>query len=293
MTKHFYKFLMFLFALCAFTLVSCDLFGEEEEGEETSEPSFNDYFTMNITRCERVGSVLIIDWELTNKTKKDIQSLKFSMADCTDNLGNSYNQYRQGVSVSESDRNSFYRTFPILAKETITGSFRINDFDETNSATSFTLYFVAYSSEISLNTKVECKNISITDNRVLSKGFQTNDTNLAYSLVSCKRTGNNLIVKFTVKNNTGKQLKNFKLTSSDLTDNLGNSYNLYNNDLALTEEGLSNYYVTTDIDAGATLTYYLRIPKFSESATYINGSIKVESDNYYFEDDYVRLLNIQ
>lgn len=296
MTKISYKVLMLLFALCAFTLTSCDLFGTDEEEEETSEPAFNDFFSMEITRCERVGSVLIIDWNLTNKTKQDIQSLKLSMADGTDNLGNTYSGlYKGGVAVSGSDL-SYSRTFPVLANETISGTFRITDFDETNSATKFTLNFEAYCSELSLSATVQGKNISITDNRVLSKGIQTNDTDLAYSLISCTRTGDDLTVKFSVKNNTGKQLKNFELVTNDFTDNLGNTYSgFYRGRLALTEAGLSSAssYVTTDIDAGATKTYYFRILSFNEDAISISGSFEVSSDNYYFEDDDVRLLNIQ
>lgn len=266
----------------------------EELEEDDGTPTFSDYFDFSVTRCERVGSVLIIDWTIKNKTKLDIQSLELSCSNSTDNLGNTYYAGNNGVAVSGSDLGNSRRTFPILASETISGTFRITGFDETNSATKFTLNFGAYCSELNLNSTVESKNISITDNRVLSKGIQTNDTNLAYNPVSCTRTGDGLTVKFTVKNNTGKQLKNFKLANSNFTDNLGNTYYGGENKLSLTEAGLSSasWYVTTDIDAGSTLTYYFRIPSFKESATSINGKFSVSSDNYYFEDDYVSLLNI-
>lgn len=288
--------LLAILALCAFTFTSCNLFDDEEEEEEESTPSFNSYFNFTITRCERVGSVLILDWKLTNKTKKDVQNLNLGTSESTDNLGNSYSGDWgfQGISIDGSSFSN-YKTVPVLAGETITGKFRIPDFDGTNSAKTFTLNFQAECTELGLSkVTVTGKDLPITDDRVLSKGIQTNDTYLAYTFKSAKYSDGSVIVCFTVKNNTGKQLKNLNLQCQDGRDNLGNSYSgdWGSQDISLDSNNFISSYVTTDLDAGETLTYYNKIHKFSSSATYYNGSLKVSADNYYFEDYYVNFLNL-
>lgn len=292
--------LMAILALCAFTFTSCDFFGEDDEEEEEdweqSEPSFNDYFSMTITRCERVGSVLILDWDLTNNTKKDVQSLKLSTynSTSTDNLGNSYRGDYNGISINGSEFSNS-KTVPVFAGETISGQFKIPSFDETNTAKTVTLNFDAQCTELGLNTvSVTGKDLAITDNRVLSKGIQTNDTYLAYTFKTGTYSDGNAFICFTVKNNTGKQLKNFKLNCYNSTgrDNLGNSYRGDYQCISLDSSNLKSSSVTTDFDAGETLTYYYKIPNFSSSASSYNISLKVTADNYYFEDDYVNFLNL-
>ena len=61
--------------LAVFTFCACDgLFGDDDESDK--EPKFGDYFKMEITRCERVADVLIVDFKMKNVSGKDLQAVQ-------------------------------------------------------------------------------------------------------------------------------------------------------------------------------------------------------------------------
>lgn len=288
---------LFMAALCmTFTFAACeDLFGDDEDEEEQSEPQFSDYFTMNITRCERVGDVLILDWTIKNKSKKDAQNLTVDMGSdwchSTDDTGETYPYGNVRIGSNGSTFASVSRTTAVLAGETIQGTIRINSFNATNTATKFTLNVDVACTEMGVSETLEFKNIAITDNRVLSKGIQTNDTKLAYTVKSCKRDDDgNVILCFTVKNNTGTSLQDYNVSLNSFTDNLSSNCA---EGISMTGESYhSSFGITTDIAAGETLSYYIKITNVNENATWVGGSIYLSSDNYEFECSEASFLNI-
>lgn len=286
---------LFMAALCmTFTFAACeDLFGDDEDEEEQSEPQFSDYFTMSITRCERVGDVLILDWTIKNKSKKDAQNLTINMGNygclSTDDTGETYRYGNVRIGSNGSTFASTSRTTAVLAGETIQGTIRINSFNATNTATKFTLNVDVACTEMGVSETLEFKNIAITDNRVLSKGIQTNDTKLAYTVKSCKRDDDgNVILCFTVKNNTGTSLQDYKVSLNSFTDNLSSNCT---EEISLTNN-FSSWSLTTDIAAGETLSYYIKITNVNENATWVGGSIYLSSDNYEFECSEASFYNI-
>lgn len=284
---------LFMAALCmTFTFAACeDLFGDDEDEEEQSEPQFSDYFTMNITRCERVGDVLILDWTIKNKSKKDAQNLTVDTScHSTDDTGETYSHGNVRIGSNGSTFASYSRTTAVLAGETIQGTIRINSFNATNTATKFTLNVDVACTEMGVSETLEFKNIAITDNRVLSKGIQTNDTKLAYTVKSCKRDDDgNVILCFTVKNNTGTSLQDFYMSLNNFTDNLSSNCTA---EISLTNNFSRLWCVTTDIAAGETLSYYIKINNVNENATWVGGSICLSSDNYDFEYNTASFYNI-
>ena len=81
--------------LCAFMAMAVVTSCEETEDKDKT-PQFTDYFKFNVKSVERVGSVLIIDFDLINKTNKDYQNITLkdgygSGAQIShDNVGNQY-----------------------------------------------------------------------------------------------------------------------------------------------------------------------------------------------------------
>ena len=60
--------------LAVFTFCACDdWFGGDDPSDK--EPQFSDYFKMEITRCERVADVLIVDFKMKNVSGKDLQQV--------------------------------------------------------------------------------------------------------------------------------------------------------------------------------------------------------------------------
>lgn len=198
--------------LAVFTFCACDdWFGGDDPSDK--EPQFSDYFKMEITRCERVADVLIVDFKMKNVSGKDLQQVELRTAyNCAkDNLGN---EYYNSQDVSLGGKWNYSGKKSIKKNETITGSFRIRDFDKTNSAQKLTLNFKCASSDLDFDGEVSIANIKIADKRVLTDGIDTNDFGLKYQLLGTERKivdGRNCsFITFTVTNNTGVNLSNVK-----------------------------------------------------------------------------------
>lgn len=294
-----YKYLLSLLmaALCVVSFTSC-----ENEDEEQTEPQFNDYFKANVTRCERVGTYLIVDFWIVNKSKKDVQNFTFDSEwdsynyNTVDNLGNKYDEWEsRNISIN----GSLYGTtskLSILAGDTLKCSIRIPNFDTTNSATSLTSFAIRVAcSDFSVAYQyVTWKNLPISDNRVLSRGIQTNATKLSWTMVSNTiDSEGNLITTFRVKNNTGCMLKSFTINnpySYSYTDNLGQSYSA--SGICISGGSYNDTKVSTDFEKDATLTYSVKTKNFNENSSSISCDMEVTCTNYPLEDKCVHFLNV-
>ena len=256
--------------LAVFTFCACDdWFGDDNDSDK--EPQFSDYFKMEITRCERVADVLIVDFKMKNVSGKDLQQveLRSDYNGAKDNLGNEYYN-RQDVSLGGRWSGSGQKS--IKKNETITGSFRIRGFDKTNSAQKLTLNF---------NSEVSIANIKIADKRVLTDGIDTNDFGLKYQLVGTERKivdGRNCsFITFTVTNNTGVNL-------SDVNFDTNNNY--FSGDTEsfrcdISSEGSAFSYSTAlRIQTGETKTLTIRVNGVPDRIKQLRGTVTCRTDSY-------------
>lgn len=282
---------MSLLATMAVTacLTACD-FGEDED----KVPNALDYVSINITRCERVGSVLQIDFDIKNLNKADI-NIGISNPNATDDKGTSYN-----VSTSTGDNNyePYYSTtsITITGNNTIKGHAKISDFDALNEAKSIKLNLTLSVYNIDCEKAIYSNNkIAITDNRIMEHGVQTNDVNLAWSVTSCTRDSEgNLLLNFKLKNNTGNMLETFGIGSGNTFDNIGNQYYQDVSYRWGNEGGYEPYYsqTYTNIPAGGTVEGTVKIKKFNSAASEVTVYLKTYVRNYITSDDTVRFLTI-
>lgn len=292
-------FMLFAALFLSFTLVGCDLFGSDDEEDVPTEKGFFDYFNMTVTRCERVGNVLVIDYNVKNHTKTNVQKFNFNigMSKIKDNLGNSY--YRIQNSINHSEFHGSMNPTPILAGEQLTGTLRIKDFDPTNTTKSVSLQLFVNCPEFNLDrAEVTGDNLKITDKRVMAKGIQTNDTQLEWKYLGAERNGNDVILKMTVQNHTKRILKNFRIPYEDsiikvlenCIDNMGQSY--YLGILVSFDQGDFNSSMKTDIQPEETKNIRIRIPNMDPNATSITADMPVGSSSYAFSDNFAHLLNL-
>ena len=126
--------------------------------------------------------------------------------------------------------------------------------------------------------------IKITDNRVLKDGVQTNDNNLAYTLQSCcYNSEGNVVLKFSVKNNTGYGLEYFTLSDNKAYDDLGNAYNTY----------VENYsYSRWNINEGGSINVTCTVENVNKNAKNITVWLYNSISNYIPTDNVVRFITI-
>lgn len=261
--------------LAVFTFCACDdWFGGDDPSDK--EPQFSDYFKMEITRCERVADVLIVDFKMKNVSGKDLQQVELRDVGSKDNLGN---KYYTGQDVSLGGKWSYWGQKSIKKNETITGSFRISAFDKTNSAQKLTLNFRCASSDLDFDGEVSIANIKIADKRVLTDGIDTNDFGLKYQLVGTERKivdGRNCsFITFTVTNNTGVNLSDVKFITSNFyadTESFG---------CDISSDGSAfNYITTLRIQKGETKTLTICIYNVPDRIKQLRGTVTCRTDSY-------------
>lgn len=282
-----------------------------EKGIQTNDTAL----VYKVTNCERVGSVLQIDFTVTNNSAIEMGNLTFGTPkDATDDLGNSY-YYRDNLKIAFED--GFYKSeYQIRVKpnETAHGRIRITGFDSTNKAKSVTVPIQCISDTYKLTDDiVRFLTIPIRDYRVLYDGIQTPDLNIVVKLQGTEvDDDNNLTIKYTIKNNTGETLQNFAvgvLGNAGASDDLSNQYywrdNMYvslngsdfgidtgYNSTAYNGSGFYGKWRKTTIPDGETVDAAVKIKDFAVRANNVTFILGVSSDNYEPADNKIHFITI-
>lgn len=300
--KHYFMKLfkymaMIIAALCMIgTFVSC----EEEKEESADNNLFPKYFKTTVDSCARVGSVLIVDMTITNKSGKDVQDLALSV-DTWQNLGlsrddlNNDLRYSMSFSLNGGEYKEGLSNVSVLEGESVKLKIRVKRFDETNSARNVWLYVQATSNTLGMErySGIALEKLRIADNRVLSNGVQTNDRKLSYTFMQAQRDANtnDVYLYFKLKNNTGKHLRNVAFRNDlgqHFRDDQGNAYYMeFGSNVNYMSEGY-----TTDIEAGAEVTFIVKARNVAPEANKFSGYFELVADNYVVEDDVLHFFNL-
>jgi len=285
--------------LCS-TLTSCD------KKDDDKLPSYADFVEFQITRCERVGGVLMVDFTVTNK--KDY-NLKVTLENqtVTDNTGKNYRTLVWGSDISNStgiamNEDPFYGnvSFNLISEGSMSGHLKVYDYDPADRATAVSLQIGVGLESIQLGNNTFIRtNIATTDNRVKEHGVQTNDSKLAYQVTSCTYDDGNVDIAFTVTNNTGQTLKVLRFNEeSDRAgyvayDDMGNNYTAGRGTRFLSLDGEDwRSSIETTVPAGGKLNLVARVTDVRSNASEMSLSFLVTSDDYVCNDNTVRFLSI-
>ena len=290
------KFKYFLMALLAMlTFAAC-----EETEDENKEPQFFDYFSMQVAKCERVGANLKVDFTLKNISGKDQQGVMLNGGShydmCKDDLGNTY---YSDVSLSGGNWKTSVE-FNLAKGASVSGSFKVDNYDLTNSSKKFNLIFNGRTQTESFDGRAEVGNLTIVDNRVLKNGFDTNDRVLEYKVVSCKKVKevngldgekNNVYFTYTVKNASSQDITQFMQNMGSHDQLVDNTTERYNGEIAI-ESGDFRTSQEVTLKAGETKTYVIRVPNVRDNATTLSGYVGTNDNTYPFADTKARFYDI-
>lgn len=275
----------FMLMLTVLTFAAC-----EEKEDENKEPKWTDYFSMQVTRCERVGDNLKVDFTLKNITKKDLQGVALngqSVWDRSkDDLGN---DYYSKVSVSGGNWMGCPE-FNLAKGESISGSFLITNYDKTNSSKKFNLIFNGRCKTVDFDGRAEIGGIKVVDNRILKNGFDTNDQILTYKAISCKMVQeedglshimyNYVYLTYQVTNKSSIDISQFKQNIQDMDSKvIDNTSESYNANIAIADGNFGSSQTTT-LRAGETKSFTIKANHVRDNAKTLSGII-VSSDNSY------------
>ena len=68
----------FVIAICALPLMSAGCENKDDDVTGNGDNPLSKYFDVRVTNCERVGSRLLIEFDLTNKSGKTISNMQIS-----------------------------------------------------------------------------------------------------------------------------------------------------------------------------------------------------------------------
>ena len=284
--------LMVMLAVLAFT--AC-----EDKDDENKEPKFTDYFSMQVTKGERVGANLKVDFNLKNISGKDLQGVMLNGGGsdrCKDDLGS---EYYSSVSLQGGDWKTSVETN--LAKgASVSGSFLVENYDLTNSSKKFNLIFNGRCQTVSFDGRAEVNNIKVVDNRILKNGFDTNDQILEYKVVSCKMVQedggldgmvNRVYLTYQVKNTSSKDISDFLQNFGGHDQVKDNTNEEYNADIAI-EGGEFRASQKVTLKAGETKTFVVKVFSVRENATALSGYVSTASGIYPWADTKARFYDI-
>lgn len=284
--------LMVMLAVLAFT--AC-----EDKDDENKEPKFTDYFSMQVTKCVRVGANLKVDFNLKNISGKDLQGVMLnggSSDRCKDDLGT---EYYSSVSLQGGDWKTSVETN--LAKgASVSGSFLVENYDLTNSSKKFNLIFNGRCQTVSFDGRAEVNNIKVVDNRILKNGFDTNDQILEYKVVSCKMVQedggldgmvNRVYLTYQVKNTSSKDISDFLQNFGGHDQVKDNTNEEYNADIAI-EGGEFRVSQEVTLKAGETKTFVVKVFGVRENASALSGYVSTARNNYPWADTKARFYDI-
>lgn len=254
--------------------------------------NLSDYLSLRVTNCERVGSRLLIEFELRNKSGKDITNMSLSRSDSNDDVGKNYRgelRVAGGAGGREVDL-----TISLHKDEAKKMELVLADFDKAGEARKVFFVIRGKTTEFGTlddNTLSESSGIA-PDTRIKANGIQTADKKLAFSVISCKRVGTELVLTFNMTNNTGIALQKVKLGA------------LYDNGYSDTGQNLTHFYIaskggeritsTFDINPAETKTLELRHDGFDSSRTAKNVSfdVSLQCENYVFTESQIHFLTV-
>lgn len=288
-----FKLMKSVQSLCLAAMALCLLMTScKKDEDEEGRPYYTKFVDISIMRCERVSGALMIDFTVTNKQDNNLRLELYGIS-LSDNAGTAYSD---NFSLAIADNDYYHRAETTLTgKGSIIGHVRIKDFDPFNKATSVSLTMRVGIADVELADKpFEQSWISVVDNRVKAHGVQSNDTKLAYQVISCVRNGEDVDLHFSVTNNTGGNLIDFGMGYGYGGETKANDDRGYSYDSSICFDDGDWYHLASrsTFAAGASIQGTIRVKRVDNKATEMTVLIGASASNYICEDNTVRFLTI-
>ena len=283
----------FIIAICALPLMSA---GCEKDNDDTGGGSgssaLSNYLRVSNVRAHYVGKDVIVDYDLTNKSGKDLNDLVIDSS-AFDEEGN---EFIGNVAGSTGEGHPWdWRLSNISIGKNETRKMRIKITAPRNILKNVNLKInggsntlgVLYDSAIKFST-------TVSDSRKSSDAVWTNDDRMSYSYPRCSRNGNDLLATIAITNKTGVDFSKLTIDFEEADDGNGRTFNNYG-DTYVSIDGTEEVWRTTcSILNNETRNVTFRIRDFYLRNPYcLNARIDVSSDNYTFASNSFHLTTIK
>lgn len=301
MKTNIFKTLLWIpLVICGLTLSACGGDDEEGGGGSTSQKHITDYLEFKNIRAHYVGKVVIVDFDIKNKTNRDYNDISVRVNRAICDNGDDITSYTY-ISAGEGKEYYLYyisnltlaggetRSLRIQLSgdelATIVAKMKINlVFGSNQMGLSYTQWPDEYNA-VSFTTDV-------TDDRATRNTVWSNDDHIKYSQPTIEKDGNDMYLTFIMTNQTGVDFINSTLSITSINNGNGSTTNW----AYIIIDGNSELYSARNftLNNGKSKMIKLYVPDFFKtSASCVNATIQFTCDQYQCASNYFYIVSAE
>ena len=251
------------------------------------------YLRIKNATAHYVDGMVIVDFELENRSGKDINDLSLRIEnlelDPAGQLGAGHYYY---LSMGQGTEWRIYEISNVTMAKGETRKMRMKvDCSDRTAVRKLTAKISGSSAQFgSLDERYITLSTNVSDTRATTNTIWTNDDLMEYSNWSCSRNGDALTVSFTVTNRTGVNQNDLNVTVRHYDNgNGGTSGYAY----VVVDGNKGVWGNTISINNNESREVQLYLPDFYQAAaSRFNAELEVSSNHYEFASPYVHLVSL-
>jgi len=287
--------LSFLF-LTVFAIVGCGG-DEDDKGNGSYSNSLSDYITIKNVSAHYIGNIVVADFQIENKSKKDINDLNLYVHGLDDN-GVEYYNYTYNIFISAGEGTQFMGSslsnFTINRGETRNLRVVYKGTSIQSGISKVKVFLEGQSNQLNIvRDNSIAFTASVSDSRETKNTIWTNDDKMNYGVPVIKRSGDDLLVTFSVTNKTGVNLPQTHLSVNSLDNGNGQSFSYYSY-VFIDDDTQAHGSIDFTINSGETRKISVFVRDFYKySARCVNAQIIMTSNYYYFANEALYLVSVE
>ena len=285
------------------TFTACGSDDEDGKGGggSSSQKHITDYLEFKNIRAHYVGKVVIVDFDIKNKTNRDYNDISVRVDEAIGDNGYESHGTSKYISAGEGKEYYLYNISNITLAGGETRSLRIqlSGDDLATIVTKMKINLVFGSNQMGLSYTQwpdEYNAVSfttdVTDDRATRNTVWSNDDHIKYSQPTIEKDGNDMYLTFIMTNQTGVDFINSTLSITSINNGNGST----NNWAYIIIDGNSELYSARNftLNNGKSKMIKLYVPDFFKtSASCVNATIQFTCDQYQCASNYFHIVSAE
>lgn len=292
-----------LAGVCLVTLTACGSDDEDEKGGggSSSQKYITDYLEFKNISAHYVGKVVVVDFDIKNKTNRDFNDITFYVNEAIGDNG--YESYTTSIYISAGEGKEYHNysisNLTLPGGETRSLRIQLSGDELATIVAKMKIILVFGSNQMGLSYTQwpdEYNAVSfttdVTDDRATRNTVWSNDDHIEYSHPTIEKDGNDLYLTFIMTNQTGVDFINSTLHIQSINNGNGSSTNW----AYIIVDGNSELYTVRNLtlNNGKSKTVKLYVPDFFKtSASCVNATIQFTCDQYQCASNYFHIVSAE
>lgn len=293
-----------LAGVCLVTFTACGSDDEDGKGGggSSSQKHITDYLEFKNIRAHYVGKVVIVDFDIKNKTNRDFNDITFYVNEAIGDNG--YESYSTSINISAGEgkeyHNYYINNLTLAGDETRSLRIQLGGDDLATIVTKMKITLSLTSNQMGIIYDHPYRNeyntvsftTDVTDDRATRNTVWSNDDHIKYSQPTIEKDGNDMYLTFIMTNQTGVDFINSTLSITSINNGNGSTTNW----AYIIIDGNSELYTARNftLNNGKSKMVKLYVPDFFKtSASCVNATIQFTCDQYQCASNYFHIVSAE